>query len=162
MGNIRNIEEYTRSIWDWGWLNPCFAPTPIRVSDIDGVVERGGHFLFFEAKGIRPSGDKVDMGTGQRIMHDALMATGRVSIITLWGKSNNNLHEQHRLIPGVTYCAIMGTPDPIYASIRWEHGFAETRPREAYEGAVTLELIQKAVSLWFAWATAHPIKLTKS
>lgn len=156
MANIRSIEEYTRSVWDWGWLNDCFKPTPIRVSDVDGIVERNGHFLFFEGKGIRPDGERVVVGVGQRILQDALFSTGRASIITLWGKTNNNLHEQHRLIQGVTYCAIMGTPNPVYASIRWEAEFARTRSRATYEGPVTQGQVQRAVRGWFTWANSLP------
>ena len=157
MANIRSIEEYTRSIWDWSWLNECFSPTPIKISDVDGVVERYGHFLFFEGKGIRPSGEMVTVGLGQRILQNALFATDRVSIITLWGKSNNGLHEQHRLIKGITYCAIIGAPEPIYASVRWEPDFAQTRPKALYEGPVTQDHIQRAVRKWFIWATEHKL-----
>lgn len=152
---IRHIEEYTRAIWDWGWLDPCFAPTRIRVSDIDGVVERGGHVLFLEAKGIRPSGELVELTTGQKILHKRLLATGCISIIVLWGRSNNQLHEQHRLVPGVTYCAIMGTPDPCFAHITWEPDFATTRPAASYRGPVAIDQVRRAVRAWFQWSDTH-------
>lgn len=47
---INNPEMFVASLWDWGFLNSCFGDTGIRVSDIDGVVERNGNVLFLETK----------------------------------------------------------------------------------------------------------------
>ena len=35
---------------DWAIFNECFSPTRIKISDIDGVVEHNGWFLFIEVK----------------------------------------------------------------------------------------------------------------
>ena len=35
---------------DWAIFNECFSPTKIKISDIDGVVEHNGWFLFIEVK----------------------------------------------------------------------------------------------------------------
>ncbi len=51
--NIRNIEHFTKAFWQWAPYNGCFISkegqaTGIRISDIDGHVERKGHFLWIE------------------------------------------------------------------------------------------------------------------
>jgi hypothetical protein len=81
--NLRSRQTYADSSWDWTFLNECFAPTHIRVSDVDGIVERRGHFLWIETKF---PGEKVE--EGQRIMHDAALATGRFSVMVVWGEPN--------------------------------------------------------------------------
>lgn len=80
--NIRSAEAYTSSFWDWTSYNDLFAPTKIRISDIDGVVERNGHFLYIETK---PPAE--DVTTGQRIMHDAWTKKGD-AVLIVWGRQN--------------------------------------------------------------------------
>jgi hypothetical protein len=48
--NIRDRAMVAQQLWDWGWLNPAFAPTRARASDIDGVIEQCGHILILEGK----------------------------------------------------------------------------------------------------------------
>lgn len=50
MFNIRDRQTVADQLWDWGWLNPAFAPTRARASDIDGIVEQNGHILILEGK----------------------------------------------------------------------------------------------------------------
>ncbi len=82
--NIRSGETYGSSFWDWTALNGCFAPTRIRVSDIDGIVERHGEFLWIETK---YPGEPIE--EGQAIMHAAAAATGRFTILLIWGEPNH-------------------------------------------------------------------------
>lgn len=91
MTNIRNDETYLASFWDWTFLNQCFAPTNIRVSDIDGIVERNGRFLFIETK---HPGEKIPQG--QAILHDQLLRTGRFSVLMIWGNPNHPVRFQLR------------------------------------------------------------------
>lgn len=60
--NIRDPKACNDGRWDWEFLNECFAPTKIRLSDIDGFVERNGHVLILEGK--RPNAP-IDSGSGQ-------------------------------------------------------------------------------------------------
>ena len=50
MSNIRNADDYTASFWDWSIFNNCFGETTIRMTDVDGMVERKGRFLILETK----------------------------------------------------------------------------------------------------------------
>ncbi len=79
--NIRNVGIFQGSFWDWSPFNDCFEGS-IRISDIDGVVERKGHFLYIETK---KAGTPIT--TGQRIMHDAWIKKGD-SVLVIWGEHN--------------------------------------------------------------------------
>ena len=79
---IRNKQAYVDALWDWGFLDGCFKGTKIRVSDIDGVVERNGHVLFIEAK---PPGKSVSIG--QNLMFRELAANGH-TVLIIWGETN--------------------------------------------------------------------------
>jgi hypothetical protein len=78
---INNPEQFCKSLWDWGCLDGCFGQTRIKPTDIDGFVERKGHFLLFETK--LPG---ADIPEGQWITFNQLLKTGKFSIIIVWGK----------------------------------------------------------------------------
>lgn len=81
--NIQNKYAHRNSFWDWTPLNECFRGTNIRVTDIDGFVERNGRFLVIETK--KP-GDEIPQGQG--LTFAALAATGLFTIVIIWGKHN--------------------------------------------------------------------------
>lgn len=83
MTNIRNEKYYHDSWWDWTPYNQCFDGTKIRITDVDGLVERKGHFLLIETK--RPG---VDIPSGQRILFDRLKEQPRWNILVIWGETN--------------------------------------------------------------------------
>jgi hypothetical protein len=78
---IQNKKAFLDALWDWGFLDECFA-RGIRISDIDGAVERNGHLLFIEAK---PLGKQLS--TGQSIMFSQLASNG-FTVLILWGECN--------------------------------------------------------------------------
>lgn len=80
---INNMRLYEEGIWDWGFLNDCFPGTKIRVTDIDGAVERNGKFLFIETK--KP-GTPIPMG--QEIFFKNQVALGNC-VMYVWGQRNN-------------------------------------------------------------------------
>lgn len=80
---IKNLEVFVENLWDWGFLDGCFGGTRIRVTDIDGLVERNGHFLLIEAKS---PGKEVP--TGQRILFDRLVQDKRWHVLIVWGEPN--------------------------------------------------------------------------
>lgn len=82
MGNIRDLEGFIGSYWDWEFLNKCFT-RGIKVSDIDGIVERNGFFLVLETK--RPTAGQP---TGQRILFEQMVRTGKFVVIYIWGEPN--------------------------------------------------------------------------
>lgn len=61
MSNIRNRDAFLASFWDWSFLNGAFGGSNIKVSDIDGMVERFGNFLMIEGKkgGVLSVGQKI-------------------------------------------------------------------------------------------------------
>lgn len=86
MSNIRDIEGVIRGMWDWGFINEAFAPTKIRTSDIDGIVERRGYFLILEGK---PLG--ATLAQGQEIMLRKLADTPRFTVILVEGEAPNTV-----------------------------------------------------------------------
>jgi len=80
---IRNKDTYMRCLWDWGFLDRCFGETRIRVTDIDGLIERRGHFLLMEAKSPR-----VTIPKGQAILFDALTRDPKWHVLVIWGETN--------------------------------------------------------------------------
>lgn len=85
---IRDRDKFFAEHWDWGFLreHKCFGETRIEPTDIDGIVERCGLFLFIECKS-----PGVPIGTGQDIMHKALVNTGVVTVVRLWGNAENHV-----------------------------------------------------------------------
>ncbi len=77
---IRDPEKFCAALWDWGFLDGCFGGTKIRVTDVDGFVERNGHYLVIEAKS---SGASIPFG--QAIMFRQMQAGKRHTVILLWG-----------------------------------------------------------------------------
>jgi hypothetical protein len=80
---IRDVEKFLAGIWDWGFLDQCFEGTKIRVTDIDGFVERNGKFLVLETKQ-----KGVAIPNGQRIMFENMQKTGLFTSVILWGQKN--------------------------------------------------------------------------
>lgn len=115
MTNIRNQNVFTQSWWDWTPYNSCFEGTNIRISDIDGIVERRGHFLWIETK--RP-GEEITKG--QDIIHKALIDTGSFCVLLLWGEVNEP--ESYRLIfegGKAEEAFVMGTKEMKLVVGRW-------------------------------------------
>ena len=80
---IRNKDNYMACLWDWGFLDACFGGTRIRITDVDGLVERRGHFLLIEAKS---SGAPIPKG--QAILFDALVKNTKWHVLVVWGATN--------------------------------------------------------------------------
>lgn len=81
--NIVSPKAFLASVWDWSFLNDCFPGTKIRVTDVDGFVERNGHFLWFETKGIGK-----DVPLGQTIMFKRLSKEHNFTVMIIWGETN--------------------------------------------------------------------------
>ena len=69
---------------NWDVFNTeCFMPTNIKMSDIDGVVERKGHFLFFEVKQ-----NTKTIQYGQRLLFENLTRDApHISVILLYAQN---------------------------------------------------------------------------
>jgi hypothetical protein len=111
---IRNETAYTNSFWDWSGYDSCFGRTGIKISDIDGIVERKGWFLLIETK--YPG---AEIPTGQRRLHDALIANGRFTVMVIWGEKNNPRDVLIRQSDGVETRRKTSTEDIHRAIARW-------------------------------------------
>lgn len=77
---INNPELYIATLWDWACMNGCFGNTRIRPTDVDGMVERNGYFLFIETK--KPG---AKMPYGQELSYKNLVKRGRITFFVVWG-----------------------------------------------------------------------------
>jgi len=89
--NIRSVRGYLRSLPDWTDFNECFAPSNIKISDIDGVVERNGRFLLMDFK----SPDVHQIPKGQSILYEAFARLDPFTVLIVHGRTNND-------VPGAT------------------------------------------------------------
>lgn len=147
--NIRSVASYMRGLWDWTFLNVCFAGTRIKVADVDGIVERRGHFLWLEAKPEKRNGIH-EVTDGQRYTHEALMRTGAFTVITVWGDSSNDLSSEYLARTDATamICAL-GEPEPTYVRVWYENG-------EKWEDWTDKKHFVQIVSEWFQWSQTAP------
>lgn len=83
MTNIRSGEHYAESWWDWTPYNTCFEGTHIRITDVDGLVERNGQFLLIETK--RPG---IPVPMGQRILFDRITKQPNWHVLIIWGETD--------------------------------------------------------------------------
>lgn len=152
--NIRSVVGYIRGLWDWTFLNECFvrssgATTRIRVADVDGIVERWGHFLWIEAKPERFD-DKYTITKGQQLTHDALKATRAFTVIVVWGPTETDMaYERLRDSDTEAMICALGKPTPTYIRIQYENG-------KIKEHATTKQEFQEIVRRWFQWADDNP------
>ena len=83
MANLRNANP--SKLWDWEFLNDCFTnvdpSSKIRVSDIDGIVERNGQMLVIENK--KPN---EKMPYGQKLTLESFAAQGH-TVLVVYGNS---------------------------------------------------------------------------
>lgn len=80
---IENPQAYLDGVWDWAILNGCFGDTKIKPTDLDGMVERNGHFLVIECKS-----PGVPVKQGQAMTFNRLVATGMATVMIVWGEQN--------------------------------------------------------------------------
>lgn len=131
MGNIRNPENFFRAFWDWEFLNDCFT-SGIKVSDLDGIVERRGFFLVFETKSKGAPSLK-----GQRILMEQLVKTGYFTVIYVWG--DNQKPEDVKIL----------------APYKWGEYNEEIKVTESKSSVEHLKTLTKA---WFNRANSYPRK----
>ena len=84
--NIRNEDHFKEGFWEWSPYNDCFKsadgqPTGIRISDIDGHVERNGHFLWIETS----QKSLISIGQRRSIKHRILRGD---TVVIIQGKPN--------------------------------------------------------------------------
>ena len=83
--NIRSVVSYLRSMPDWTEFNSCFEPSKIRISDIDGIVERKGEFLVLDMKS-----PQVPMSQGQMMLYRA-MQQKKMTVVIVRGTTTHDI-----------------------------------------------------------------------
>jgi hypothetical protein len=78
--SIRDPVKFMEGHWDWKFIDDVL-PGRMKVSDIDGIIEKNRHFLVLEGK--KP---KIEIPLGQKIMLEALWKTGNCTVVYLWGE----------------------------------------------------------------------------
>ena len=96
---IYNLDKFVASLWDWGFLDKCFGTTGIRITDLDGFVERNEQFLLIEGKGAG-----VRLPQGQIRAYRALAKKG-FTIIIIWGEPNKP-HQMALWLPRQPFAGI--------------------------------------------------------
>jgi hypothetical protein len=86
---IRNIDNFVDSLWDWGFLDDCFGGTRIKVSDLDGIVERHGNVLILETKS-----PGAPIPKGQEILFNTLTSQSGFTVLVIWGDANKPVEAQ--------------------------------------------------------------------
>lgn len=81
-----NKAKYNGSHWEFSVFDGCFGATKIKFMDLDGIVERHGHFLTMEWK--RPGVRSYGIPTGQRITFEALQRIGVFTNLIVYGDTN--------------------------------------------------------------------------
>lgn len=77
--------------WDWDALGvSSVLPRACSPSDIDGVIELDGYFLFIENKP-----EVGDLPLGQEILYRRLAGLPNCSVIVLYGAKNDPLGYRH-------------------------------------------------------------------
>lgn len=114
---------YRAELWDWTPFNDCFGESNIRISDVDGIVERNGQFLMLDGKRVGRDG-KRDILDGQRRLYLAFARRGG-HVFVFHGQPPHTPQYVRRWLPGGQF---------------------------VQEEACDLERLKALVSEWYAWA----------
>lgn len=90
---INNPELFEKGVWDWGFLDECFAPSRIKISDIDGISERNGQLLILETKA-----EGVQIKKGQEILFRQIVRAGN-HVLVIWGYQEAPKHDLLLMTP---------------------------------------------------------------
>lgn len=142
---IHNPELFDKGIWDWGFLDRCFAPSRIKVSDIDGITERNGKLLILETKA-----RGVELKTGQLILFRQLVRAGN-HVLIIWGYQDEAKHDLLYMTPEGD-CRYHDTPKGTIQDIvrdwyRWADAQAPFTPdalRPFLDRPLTVEELEEA------------------
>lgn len=124
---------YCKTLWDWGFLDKCFT-NGIRVTDIDGFVERRGHYLILETK--KPSVATIPVG--QQRMFSAMRLAGCFTVLIIYGHPGNPVRtELYYPIKGMEICTTP-TLETIQDIVgRW-YRYVNNRPPTPLQAAAQL------------------------
>jgi len=112
-----------KCIPDWGFLDKCF-PRGIKATDIDGTVEIGRRFLFFEWKTLK-KGVRGTLSKGQRLYFERLtMVSSVMTVFIFYGDVEARTIEEAQWIREGTISSVRSvTMSAVQAAVeRWATG----------------------------------------
>jgi hypothetical protein len=92
---------YRESLWDWTPMNDCFGDSGIRISDVDGIVERNGCFLLLDGKRVNDRGERHYSDGQWRLYVQFAKHMGHV--ILFHGKPPDQVEYVREWLPGGEY-----------------------------------------------------------
>lgn len=142
MSNIVSLANYVRAVFPFDIFNDCFGGK-IRLTDVDGEVERNGRFLRLEIKS-----PGKDIPIGQQILFRQLIDTGIYDIFVLWGNSGTQVKEI--TLDGVSVLVIK-PGNPSITNLRWYRHDGKIHNQEC-----DLDQAHNLIERWYSWADCQP------
>jgi len=133
--NLRHLCEangcYREELWDWTPFNDCFGSSGIRISDIDGIVERNGLFLMLDGKRVNLRGER-NISDGHRRLYKAFAEKGG-HVLVFHGQPPTTVQWLRQWLPGGEFvkeqlCDLDGLRAVVADWYQWANG---SRPRRA-------------------------------
>lgn len=136
-GHVPNLRHqcetdgcYRNELWDWTPFNDCFGNTGIRISDVDGIVERNSQMLMLDGKRIGKGGSR-NISTGQRLLYKAFADRGQ-HVLVFHGHPPATVLFVRRWLPGGRFvqeepCDLDGLKAIVSAWFQWAEGMRYDR-----------------------------------
>jgi hypothetical protein len=118
---------YRDELWDWTPFNDCFGNSGIRISDVDGMVERNGLFLMLDGKR-----DGAPISAGQLRMYKQFALKGG-HVIVFHGQPPVTVATVRQWLPGddnvvgPTQCDLAGLKRIVADWYEWANGMRPIR-----------------------------------
>lgn len=129
--HIRSLQQYLDALPDWTPIN-AVLPERIRVTDLDGIIERHGHFLVLDTK---YPGSSIPRG--QDILYQRLAQIG-MTVLVIYAHCRHQYNESGEMV-ALGQMTVTG----------WWH-YDSTGKRTLFQG--DLAALQRIVQRWWAWA----------
>lgn len=124
---------YRAELWDWTPFNDCFGNSGIRISDIDGMVERNGLFLLLDGKRVGTS-----LKSGQLRLYRSFAETKAGTAIVFHGDPTTH-------------------PQMVCTVRIWRPGGDFEGPLSC-----DLDGLRQIVGAWYEWANGIPRRLPEA
>lgn len=99
--SINNMQKFMEGVWNWDFISDVL-PSKVKISDIDGVLERNGWLLALETKGA----DVEKIPLGQYILYENMVKGGTTTVFFLFGEKDTPEYFQ------IMHPTIWGKPSP--------------------------------------------------
>lgn len=134
---------YRAELWDWTPFNSCFGDSGIRISDIDGIVERNGLFLMLDGKRIGRRGER-DISDGQRRLYLRFAEKGG-HVLVFHGQPPRTVEWLRQWLPGGEFvrerpCSLDGLRGIVADWYIWANGMRPAAAKPSTQAVIEAEL----------------------